>query len=560
MKRAILDENLICREYTETRIGTEALALKYHTGKIRIKEILSRHGIEIKKRGMQPLAGNFVLDDYKVVKYPPVDGKHYIAVDAFKGFTTKDYMNRGGFLTTHIKNEYGVEIPSLRERQTYYRRTGNYWWEQWFEIKLVDDEPVKKCPYCDWTTKYVEKSTGSFRHHLEKVHGMTVEKYLSEHPEDEGYFYMANPILHRQMFAKNPEEFVYCAICGKKLRRIDNNHLMHYHNMTKAEYIEKYGNEALTCKEYHDRASDIARKVNESIVFTKNSKDETEIMAFIESLGFECLCDRHVLKGKELDIYIPSKKLAIEYNGNMWHTEKYGKDSKYHLSKTLECEKAGIRLIHIFEDEYNLHKDIVLSKIKHILGKDDGEKVPARKCIIREISMDTAGKFLNANHIQGCATATVYLGAYYKNELVGVLSFLNEGNGVWNLNRFATDITKHCQGVAGKMFAYFTRRWDFETIKSFADRRWSSDNSNLYTNLGFKFDDYTMPDYRYYNQKVSRYERFHKFGFRKQILAKKYNLPLTMTEREMTYKLGYDKIWDCGLIRYVYRKEEHENS
>ena len=37
------------------------------------------------------------------------------------------------------------------------------------------------------------------------------------------------------------------------------------------------------------------------------------------------------------------------------------------------------------------------------------------------------------------------------------------------------------------------------------------------------------------------------------ILHKKYGLPLTMSETEMTEKLGYVKIYDCGLIKYVWK-------
>ena len=45
------------------------------------------------------------------------------------------------------------------------------------------------------------------------------------------------------------------------------------------------------------------------------------------------------------------------------------------------------------------------------------------------------------------------------------------------------------------------------------------------------------------------------FGFRKARLNKKYGLPLTMTESEMTEKLGYIKVYDAGLIRYVWKKK-----
>ena len=76
--------------------------------------------------------------------------------------------------------------------------------------------------------------------------------------------------------------------------------------------------------------------------------------------------------------------------------------------------------------------------------------------------------------------------------------------------------------------------------------------------LGFKFDDFIKPNYTYYNSNVDRFKRFHKFNFRKAKLLKKYpNLDPRMTETEMAKELGYDRIWDCGLIKYVYTNPDY---
>jgi hypothetical protein len=53
----------------------------------------------------------------------------------------------------------------------------------------------------------------------------------------------------------------------------------------------------------------------------------------------------------ELDIYLPEKNLAIEFDGLFWHNSN-NKFKNYHLKKTLLCEKQGIQLIHIFEYEW----------------------------------------------------------------------------------------------------------------------------------------------------------------------------------------------------------------
>lgn len=285
------------------------------------------------------------------------------------------------------------------------------------------------------------------------------------------------------------------------------------------------------------------------------SKDENEICTLLSDIEYK-RHNRTILNGKEIDIYIPSLKLGIEYNGLRWHSEfAFGRDRNYHIGKLNDCNSKNVKLIQIFEDEWINNKEIVKSKIKHILGVDNNKpKIFARKCKVNLIDKNEAKLFLVNNHIQGFASASVYLGLYYNNILVSVMTFIEEEKNMWNLNRFATDINYNVIGAGGKLFNYFTKNYSFNEIKSFADRRWTiNPNNNLYTKLGFKFDKFTKADYTYYNPKVEKYKRFHKFGFRKQTLHRKYNLPLSMTETEMIKKLGYDRIWDCGLIKYVYK-------
>lgn len=545
----------LIRDYTENGFGVNGICEKYHIGKVKARALLKANGVTMKKKGGQSLNEDFVVTDFHIKKYEEHDGHHYEAIDERTGFTTKDYMNASGILTSYIKREYGIPTPSLYDRRMYYMRTGNYWWEQWLSIVEVTNKETKKCPYCDWETKDVENKSGAFEVHLITKHGLTKSEYLKEYPDDRLYFQLVNPTLNLQM-ETDQNKFVTCQICGKKMTRINDTHLRK-HGLTKLEYLEKFGLSGTTCVELHEKLSKNAIETNIRMVRDFSSKQEKEIKEYIRSLGFECRTDRKILRGKELDIYIPDKHLAIEYNGNMWHSEKFGKDKTYHLQKLNDCNKKGIDLIQICEDEYMEHKDIVLSKIKHILGLDDaGRKIPARKCIVSEISKSDAEIFLNSNHIQGFATSSVYIGAFYFDRLIGVMAFKNENNGNWNLTRFASLNGYICQGVAGKILKYFIKHYDPQYIRSFADRRWTiSGRENLYTKLGFVLDKTLRPEYRYYNPSTDRYKRFHKFGFRKETLHKKYGLPLSMTEREMTEQLGYVRIWDCGLFKYVWRND-----
>ena len=75
----------------------------------------------------------------------------------------------------------------------------------------------------------------------------------------------------------------------------------------------------------------------------------------------------------ELDIYLPQLKLAFEFNGTYWHSDAFiaqrtkgfiTSAQEYHDHKTAECEKLGIKLIHIDEAEWLKDKQSVMVSIK----------------------------------------------------------------------------------------------------------------------------------------------------------------------------------------------------
>lgn len=263
--------------------------------------------------------------------------------------------------------------------------------------------------------------------------------------------------------------------------------------------------------------------------------------------------DKKLLEGLEVDILLSNYQLGIEFNGLRWHTEKFHKDKYYHVQKTNLAESKGYHLIQIFEDEWVEHKDIILNKLRHFIRKDgDKERIGGRKCHIEPISVKLAKEFLTKYHIQGFGPSTVYLGGFYNDELMAVMSFKQEQTDMWNLTRYASNTDYILPGLANKVLSYFIKNYNPTEIKTFLDRRWSHSNNNLYDKMGFKLIETETPDYRY----VDGYERKHKFGFRKQILHKKYGLPLSMTEKEMTQQLGFERIWDCGLYKYIWKRSD----
>jgi len=278
------------------------------------------------------------------------------------------------------------------------------------------------------------------------------------------------------------------------------------------------------------------------------SDDEKKICYFIKSLNIEIVENsREIIPPYELDIYIPEKKITIEFDGLYYHSEKFNKDRNYHLNKTELCEKSNIRLIHIFEDEWVFKQEIVKSRLKQILELNNSERIHSRKCEIKEINSKIKNEFLNKYHIQGEDKSNIKLGAFYNDDLVSVMTF-SHGNishkilndDVWELSRFCSNLNYHIPGIASKLLTYFKRNYEWKEIFSYADRRWSQ--GNLYYKIGFELYSITKPNYWY----VKGIQRIHRFNLRK-----KYNEDKNISEKLMREREGYVRIWDCGHMKFI---------
>lgn len=288
----------------------------------------------------------------------------------------------------------------------------------------------------------------------------------------------------------------------------------------------------------------ICNKVNEL-----RSIKEKEIYDFIVNLGIETInSDRTILNGKEIDIYIPSKKIGFEFNGLFYHSDLY-KDKYYHINKTNECLKKDIRLIHIFEDEWDSKKEIVKSRIKNLLGLNE-KRIFGRKCVIKNVSTKEKTKFLNENHIQGAVGSLLNYGLYYNNELVSLMTFgngrkiMNGLNYEWELLRFCNKINHTVIGSASKLLNHFIKTHQPKNIVSYADIRWS--NGDLYEKLNFVKIRTSNPNYYY----VINKKRENRFKFRKDELIRQ-GFCENLTEYEIMEKRGINRIYDCGNLVYI---------
>ncbi len=279
------------------------------------------------------------------------------------------------------------------------------------------------------------------------------------------------------------------------------------------------------------------------------SVKEKEVLAWIQSIYFGTIIenDRTVLNGKELDIYIPEKKLAIEFNGNYWHSTVI-KEIAYHQEKTLDCKKSGVRLIHIFEYDWDFQQAIIKSIIKSALGLYD-KRIFARQCIAKEISANDYKYFLDMNHLQGSISSSIRYGLYYQDELVAVIGFGKSRfkKDEMELHRFCCKLNYSIPGAFSKLIKH-SNISNFITYVDLA--HFSGDG---YRKIGFAELSITSPNYKWVSEdNLTVLNRFqtqkHKLA---QLLGEDFDQGLTETENmELN---GYVQVFDSGNIKMEYK-------
>lgn len=289
------------------------------------------------------------------------------------------------------------------------------------------------------------------------------------------------------------------------------------------------------------------------------SKGETELFnQIVEWLREDKVIahNRTVLEGgQELDIFIPSMNIAVEYNGLKWHSEEYGKMHGYHLRKTEECEAKGIQLIQIFEDEWLKKKPIVLNQLIHVLSVPSSlPKVHADDCYSEEISIELGKRFLNEYCLNGYSPSTVIFGAFFHGCLIGAIGF-KKHKDAWMISCMAIDYKFKCVGVLEKAFSSFVRGYNPAEVYGYADRRWfSSLSENFFTNAGFCLSKIIKPSYEYIST-GNPTKRISKFELNKKSIHRKYHLSMDYKEKDVAKCLKLTKIWNCGSLKYVWKRD-----
>ena len=121
-------------------------------------------------------------------------------------------------------------------------------------------------------------------------------------------------------------------------------------------------------------------------------------------------------------------------------------------------------------------------------------------------------------------------------------------NNVYELYRLCSNT--NVVGGASKLINHFIKTHNPSKIVSYADRRYTCIHNAFYEKIGFVKINEGTPNYWYFG-KNANYKRTHRFGFAKHTLSKKLKIfNDALSEWENMKLNGYDRIWDCGSIKY----------
>jgi hypothetical protein len=269
---------------------------------------------------------------------------------------------------------------------------------------------------------------------------------------------------------------------------------------------------------------------------------QREVADFIAALGVRVEQDnRTVLGGLHIDIWAPDLGIGVEYHGGFWHTQ--ARVGNKHREKWARAEKAGVRLIQMFDFEWLERREAAENRLRALF--ETSKPYAARACELRPVEAKEANAFFKQWHTQGaCVRPRASYGLYADGALLAVMAF---GMGrfsadTWELLRYAS--VGRVAGGFARLFAAFRREHKPDSIISYCDLRWG--DGRVYKANGFMLDGVTNPDYWYVSkaQRVSRYAAQHR--------------PKGQSEKDWAEEHGYQKVLGVGHQRWLWRDKHLE--
>lgn len=275
---------------------------------------------------------------------------------------------------------------------------------------------------------------------------------------------------------------------------------------------------------------------------------ETFIRKYLEKHNIQHIQkSRKIIPPYELDFYIENSKIALEFNGIYWHSDKIRTDKKYHQNKFLKCKEQGIKLIQIFEHELAQKPSIIEDRLNYMFGIST-KKIGARKCQIIQLDHTQAKLFFETNHLQGNRPSKYTWGLFYENQIVAAISMgkarYSKNLAEWEILRYATNNGIAVSGGMSKLFKHAVSQLNANSVVSYANLNWG--HGEVYRACGFELVHYSKPAYWYFKGIDQVYNRI-------SLQKHKLNNPQNLSESAWAEANGFKRFYDSGNAVWLWK-------
>ncbi len=385
--------------------------------------------------------------------------------------------------------------------------------EKYGSVSSLGSKEVRKKGIETCLERYGVENGGWSQQAQDKIANTCMEKYGSTSPAG------AKEIRDKMNETTTEKYGGISPFSSKSVQEKSKNTIMERYGVDNVFKLEEFRNtEKMRASKSKGSSSDFIKQNWDNKIRNSSSKIEEEICSYIESFNLTLVRNnRHIIGPKELDIYIPEKNLAIEINGNYWHSSgdfKYDeKANSRHLHKTNLCDEIGINLFHLFEGEWIHKKENCKNIIKSMLGIHD-HQIRYNEVELDDIDILAAEKYCNYVSIKHFVfNERDAKGLFYNNEMIGTI-----------LIKYNTIVDYQISPGYNIMDLYENLILSYDIL---LDRRMDFVNKKFLEKA-----EIISPNYYYTERDIiwSKHEIENKYG----------------SDIEELYKLGFRRIWDSG--------------
>lgn len=263
------------------------------------------------------------------------------------------------------------------------------------------------------------------------------------------------------------------------------------------------------------------------------SQGERDLAAYIKELLptalVQCNIQTVLPYEQEIDVYLPEYKIGFEYNGVYWHTEKIS-GKGHQVRKTKLADRLKVHLIQVYEDEWLLKQEVVKRKIKEIFNPSPLEYGTATVIFKKQ-----ASEFFIKHGLEKFQKADKYIGLFETGEMIGGMSV--KGNHIIQIETL--------KGGEKTLLDYYMTKYKPLELTIELPREWfTSKKENLTSRLGFKLVGEIESRFNYVANNVR--VTFSDLSLR--FVNPKY------TDYQNALQNGYDRIWGCGSLKYLWQR------